>query len=114
MNIENKRTYRACRKKLVGDSNYNVKVFFAFGQDSPQLDLHQSHMGGTSNLHMQAYFLPSRFKNVSVLSDAHITYKSFFKSQNFKHCTFIARNHINFADKSIHNQTVNSFIRGFK
>ena len=114
LGIKDKPAYRAWRKKQVGDSNYNVKVFFTYGRDSKQLDVHQSHTGRTSTSDMKNYFTPYKFKDIRVYSDAHITYKSFFKANNINHETFIGKNHISFSDKNVHNQTVNAFIRGFK
>lgn len=114
MNIKDKSRYRSWRKKQVGDSKYNTKVLFSFGRDSKQLDVHQSHTGRTSSIHMKSYFTSDKFKNVTVYSDAHVTYKSFFKANNIPHGMFIGKEHINYSDKNIHNQTINSYIRGFK
>lgn len=114
MDIKDKSKYRHWRNSLTGDSNYNVKVFFTYGRNSKQLDVHQSHMGRTSLVHMQNYFTPDKFKNIKVYSDAHITYKGFFKRNNIPHETFIGKKHISYSNKEVHNQTVNSFIRGFK
>jgi transposase-like protein len=114
MGIEDHMLYRHWRKKQVGDSPYNVKVFFASGRESKRLDVFQSHTGRTSRKNMENYFTQEKFKNISVFSDAHVTYKSFFRANNIPHETFIGKNHVNFLNKEVHNQTVNAFIRGFK
>jgi transposase-like protein len=114
MGIEDPAVYRAWRKKQVGDSPYNVKVFFSSGRKSKKLDVHQSHTGRTSRKDMENYFIKDKFKDISVFSDAHVTYKSFFKANNIEHQTFIGKNHISFLNKEVHNQTANSLIRGFK
>jgi transposase-like protein len=106
--------YRKWRRKQTGDSNYNVKVFFSHGRDSKQLDLYQSHTGRTSVVDMENYFIRDKFKDVTIFSDAHYTYKSFFRDNNIPHQTFIAKNHISFSDANVHNQTVNAFTRSFK
>lgn len=114
LGIKDKSAYRKWRRKQTGDSNYNVKVFFTYGRDSRQLDTHQSHTGRTSVVDMENYFVRDKFKDVTVFSDAHYTYKSFFRDNNIRHETFIAKNHVSFSDKNVHNQTVNAFTRGFK
>ena len=114
MGITNKQIYRAWRKKQVGDSKYNVKVFFAYGRESKNLDLYQSHTGRTSTAHMNTYFTSNKFKDIRIYSDAHVSYKSFFRINNIQHETFISVKHINFDNRNVHNQTVNAFTERFK
>lgn len=114
MTITDKPGYREWRRKLEGDSKYNVKVFFAFGRDSRQLDLYKSHTGRTSLNDMRNYFIANKFKDVNVYSDGHNTYRSFFKSSHIPHGEFRSSQHISLLNKDIHNQAVNSYIRGFK
>ena len=114
MNIDNKIVYRKWRKGQVGDSKYNVKLFMTYGRNNKNLELHKSHMGRTTIEHMEKYFSGDKFHNVSMITDKHITYKSFFKSEEMEHRTFLAKNHISFDDKAVHNQTVNAYIRDFK
>jgi transposase-like protein len=114
MAITDKPGYREWRRKLEGDSPYNVKVFFAFGRDSRQLDVCQSHTGRTSLIDMKNYFTADKFKDISVYSDGHNTYRSFFKSNHIPHGEFRSSQHVSLLNKDIHNQAVNSYIRGFK
>ena len=114
MNIENKKAYKKWRKSQVGDSNYNVKVFFSYGRIEEQLDLCVSHMGRTSAAHMRSYFLPSKFKNITTITDSHNSYKSFFKAANIEHETFISKDHVNKTNNLVHNQTVNAYTNEFK
>lgn len=114
MNIEDKSIYKNWRRNQVGDSKYNVKMFVSFGRNNKSLELFQSHMGRTNTKHMVDYFGGNKFQDVRMVTDKHITYKSFFKSENIEHGSFLAKNHINFEDKAIHNQTVNAYIREFK
>lgn len=116
LGIKDKSKYRSWRKKQVGDSDYNVKLFFSFGRGSRLLDVHTSHTGRTSAAHMERYFTKDVFdwKSITVYSDSHYTYKGFFKKNNIQHETFIGKNHINYSNKEVHNQTINAFVRGFK
>ena len=110
---KNKNAYRKWRKNMVGDSNYQVKLFFAFGRESKNLDITQSHMGRTSYSNMNNYFIDTKFDNVTVLSDSHRTYSSYFKSKGVNQLVFKAKDHINYEDKSIHNQTINAYAKHF-
>ena len=110
MNFKN----RYWRKSQVGDSNYNVKLFFAYGRDSKQLELTQSHMGRTSVSDLENYFIGNKFKNITALTDRHGSYKAFFKEFGIEQKTFLSKDHVNPENKEIHNQTVNAYIRNFK
>ncbi len=114
LGIADKHKYRRWRKSLTGDSYNNVKVFFAAGRNSKQLDICQSHTGRTTVIDMKNYFTSDKFKNPTIYSDAHITYKSFFKDANIPHEIFKGKDHISPLNKEVHNQAVNAFIRNFK
>ena len=105
---------RYWRKSQVGDSKYNVKVFFTYGRDSKQLELTQSHMGRTSANDLKNYFTANKFDGIRILSDSHPTYKSFFKNNGFDFDTFTGKYHIKSTDRTVHNQTVNAYVRNFK
>ena len=98
----------------MGDSNYAVKVFFTYSRDNKNLELQTSHMGRTSVQDLENYFLPNKFQNITVLSDRHRSYASYFKKYGVNHKTFRSTDHINKQDKSVHNQTVNAYTKGFK
>jgi len=115
LNIENKSAYRHWRDSQVGDSDYNVKVFFAYGRNSKQLELHQSHTGRTSTEDLEKYFVNNKFNDVTVYSDKHPSYRKFFNaSESIKQETFLAKEHVNLLNNDIHNQTINAYTRGFK
>ncbi len=112
MNVGKK--LKSWRKNQVGDSPYNVKLFFSFGRNSKQLELHQSHMGRTAKADLERYFTRNKFEKTTVYSDAHPSYKSFFKSSNLKHQIFSSKDHVNQENNSVHNQTINAYMRDFK
>lgn len=114
LEIDDKKAYKYWRKRLVGESPYNAKVFFVYGRNSQHIDVHLSHMGRTNREHLGNYFVGNKFKNIVVYSDAHRTYKSFFKKAMIQQEIFIGKHHINFDNREVHNQTVNAFTRGFK
>lgn len=114
MNIKNYKAYQSWRKSLTGESDYKVKVFFTYSREKRKLELHTSHMGRTKVEHLENYFLPNKFKNITVLSDSHRSYSSFFKREQIKHKTFKSKYHVNPNNKTIHNQTINAYIKGFK
>lgn len=114
LEIEDKKAYKSWRKKLVGESPYNAKVFFTYGRNSKHIDVHLSHMGRTSRINLRNYFSRSKFKGITVYSDAHRTYKSYFKKVGIKHETFLGKYHLNLEKRDVHNQTVNAYTRGFK
>jgi hypothetical protein len=114
LQIGNKSSYRHWRKSQVGDSDYNVKVFFTYGRTSKQLELHQSHMGRTSALDLQRYFMTYKFNDITVYTDSHRSYGKFFKQSPYEHKIFKGIHHVGLNDRNIHNQTVNAYIRDFK
>ena len=114
MNLGDKRKYSKWRRRQVGDSKYNAKVFMTYGRESGSLDLHVSHMGRTSVQHMETYFVPGKFADVTVYSDRHISYKSFFKSREIPYEMFLAKYHVNPEKPDVHNQTVNAYTKNFK
>ena len=114
MNISNPKAYKYWRQNQVGDTDYMVKVFFTYSRDNKKLDLKTSHMGRTKVKDLENYFLPNRFENISVLSDKHRSYASYFNKYNVLHKTFRSTQHVNPNDKTIHNQTINAYTKGFK
>lgn len=71
-------------------------------------------MGRTRRTNLRNYFNRGKFKDITVYSDAHRTYKSYFKKVGIKHETFLGKHHLNFDKREVHNQTVNAYTRGFK
>ena len=115
MDIKDKHSYRKWRSGQTGDSPHNAKVFFAYGRDSRQLDLEMTHTGRTTKKNMEAYFIKSKFKEVTVFSDRHVTYKAFFEENEIKYEMFKSSSvHVSFINKEVHNQYVNAYIRNFK
>lgn len=114
LNIKDKSAYKEWRKSLVGDSKYNVKMFFTYGRENSHLDLCMNHMGRSSVKKLESYFLPNRFQNITLISDEHISYKAFCKKHNITHFTFNSKDHVNPTDATIHNQTINAYTREFK
>ena len=110
---KNRSWYRHWRKSQVGESNYNVKVFFTYGRSSKQMELYKSHMGRTSSEDLAKYILPTKFKDVTFYTDAHRSYWKFFRNSSHQHEIFKGRFHVGI-DKNVHNQTVNAYTRDFK
>ena len=52
--------------------------------------------------------------NYIFLTDKHPSYKAFCIKHNIEQKTFLSKDHINFDDRQVHNQTVNAYIRDFK
>ena len=114
LGITDKQAYKKWRKTLVGESVYNAKVFFTYGRGNKCIDVHLSHMGRTRRQHLGSYFSKHKFKDITVYSDAHRTYKSYFKTVGIDQETFLGRHHLKFDKREVHNQTVNAYTRGFK
>ena len=114
MEIGNRNTYRRWREGQVGDTDYQVKLFFTYGRNSGVLELFKSHMGRTSAENLNNYFLPNRFQNITTYTDSHRSYSAFFRENNIAHRTFISTDHVNPDTPQVHNQTVNAYTRGFK
>ncbi|NJK94626.1 MAG: IS1595 family transposase [Bacteroidetes bacterium] len=112
--IEDYRAYKKWRRGQVGDSPYNVKVFFTYGRDGKHIELSMSHMGRTSMEHLKNYFIKSKFEDATVYSDSHPSYIGFFRRNGYQHRFFRSRHHINLHDRKVHVQTVNSYCKGFK
>lgn len=111
---EDKRAYRRWRKGQVGDTDYNVKIFFAYGRNRGNLELCKSHMGRTKKDDLKTYF-KNRFDHSDIYTDKHPTYRAFFnQADDINHGSFLARNHIDFKNPVVHNQTVNAYTKGFK
>ena len=116
LGIKNQKVYRKWRrgKAKIGDSKYNVKMFFTYGRENSHLDLCMNHMGRSSVEKLENYFLPNKFKNIRIISDEHITYSAFCMKHNIPQQTFNSKDHVNPNDKTIHNQTINAYSRDFK
>ena len=114
MGIIDKNKYTRWRRSQVGESDYNVKVFVAYGRFSRQLNITRSNMGRTKKKDMEAYFTKERFKNIKVYCDMHPTYKGFFRDNGIPFETFLSKKHVSWDKPEVHNQTVNSYIRNFK
>jgi transposase-like protein len=71
---------RTCGRKLVGDNNYNVKVFMTYSRSSKKLELYVSHMGKTAWTDVDNYLNVK--KNVVVYSDRHRSYKKYFRKRD--------------------------------
>ncbi len=114
MAITNRSTYRKWREGQVGDTDYQVKLFFTYGRNTGILELFKSHMGRTSAENLNNYFLPNRFQNITTYTDSHRSYSAFFRDNNIEHRTFVSIDHVNPTSAAVHNQTVNAYTRGFK
>lgn len=114
MGITDYKRYRRWREHLRGDNKYNVKILFTYGRDNNKLELYKSHMGRTSADHLKNYFVPNRFNNITAYTDTHRSYASFFNENNIPHQTFISTDHVNPANREVHNQYVNSYCSGFR
>jgi transposase-like protein len=109
-----KSQYRHWRQHQNSESRHTVKVFATYGRNSGLLDLFQSNMGRTSKDDMKEYFVKDKFRGVTVYCDTHHTYKGFFRDKKIAHQTFISKEHVSRVNPDVHNQTVNSYARGFK
>lgn len=114
LGIVDKIKYKQWRKSQVGDSDYNVKVFFTYSRDNKNLDLFVSHMGRTSVKNLENYFLPSKFNSYTAITDKHRSYSSYFKKNDIEHKTFLSKDHVNPLENDVHNQTINAYTREFK
>jgi len=112
--MDTPKNLRYWRKRQIGDSDYQVKLFFTYGRNSKNLELYESHMGRTSKNDLERYFTKNKFKNVEIFTDSHPSYKSFFKNIDLKHDMFIAKEHVSSENKLVHNQTINAYMRNFK
>lgn len=64
--------------------------------------------------HVQNYFLPNKFRNVTIFSDSHPSYQGYFSRNNIPYQVFVSSDHINPENREVHNQAVNSYISNFK
>jgi transposase-like protein len=92
-------------KKLVGDNNYNVKVFMSYSRTTKKVELLQSHLGRTSSQDVENYLGVK--KDVVVYSDKHQSYEKFFNDRNVVHASFKSSDHVSLTDKNVHNQYLN-------
>lgn len=113
LGIKDKRNYRSWRRSQVGDSDYNTKIFFTYGRTNKHIELTLSHMGRTSAADLERYFLPSKFRGITAITDMHRSYSKFFEGNGIPHKTFRGDEHVNPDDTSIHNQTINAYSRDF-
>ena len=112
---KNKHQYKQWRKSQVGDSKHTVKVFATYGRNNGLLDLYKSNMGRTRKSDMKEYFRKDKFKDITVYSDRHHTYKGFFRDEKIPHETFLStKEHVSYVNYDVHNQTVNSYAKGLK
>lgn len=109
-----KRAARNWRKHLIGDHNYNAKVFVTYGRTSKNLELCMATMGKINKKDMYRYFTDDKFKDYTVMSDKHLTYRNFFEQNNIKHHAFKAEYHRDWVNKEVHTQTINRYISDFK
>lgn len=114
MDITNRWAYRSWRRSQRGDTPYWAKVFFTYGRTTKNLDVHLSNMGRVRKRHLQPYFTPAMFNNVTMFTDKHPAYKGFFADNNIRHETFTGSHHYNYEKKQVHVQTVNKFIAEFR
>lgn len=117
MNMTKAEKYRHNRKRKsqVGDTNFNSKVFFAYGRNSHHLDVYSSHTGRTTIKDMENYFLPSKFNNTTVYCDSHNVYRMFFERNGIPHELFKTKDHLQWGgDREVHVQHVNAHTNNFK
>ncbi len=102
--------YRRKRgKKLVGDNNYNVKVFMSYSRSTKKVELFQSHMGKTSMQDMENY-LGSK-KDYVPFSDKHQSYERYFLQRDLIYGNFKASDRVSPKDKRVHVQHLNYYSR---
>lgn len=98
---------RRSGKKLVGDNQYNVKVFMSYSRSSKKLELFASHMGRTTTQDVSNYL--ELKKDIVVYSDRHRSYRSYCVKRRVIQKTFKAKDHISKFDRTVHNQTINRY-----
>ena len=98
--------------KLVGDSNYNVKVFMTYSRGTNKLELYASHMGRSSARDVANYMDVN--KGVVMLTDKHNSYKSYCNKNGVVQKTFKSKDYVSKLDKTVHNQTVNYYTKRLK
>ena len=98
--------------KLVGDSNYNVKVFMTYSRGTKKLELYASHMGRSSARDVANYMEVN--KGVVMLTDRHSAYSKYCKEKGVVQKSFISKDHVSKLDRTVHNQTVNHYTKRLK
>jgi hypothetical protein len=96
---------RKSGKKLVGDNDYNVKIFMAYSRSTKKLELFQSHMGRTSSQDVENYLGTKR--GIVVYTDKHGSYKKYCDKRGVVQKTFKSKDHVSKTNKDVHNQTLN-------
>lgn len=96
---------RKSGKKLVGDNNYNVKVFMSYSRTTKKLELFQSHMGRSSSQDVENYL--GTKKGVVVYSDKHGSYKKYCEKHGIVQKTFKSKDRVSKTNKEVHNQNIN-------
>jgi transposase-like protein len=93
--------------KLVGDNNYNVKVFMSYSRTTGRLELYQSHMGRSTSQDVENYLGVK--DGLVVYCDKHRSYKKYLKDRKVLHSTFLSGYHVSKRNKGVHNQTLNYY-----
>ncbi len=96
---------RKSGKKLVGDNEYNVKIFMAYSRTTKKLELFQSHMGRSNSQDVENYL--GAKKDIVVYSDKHRSYKKYCNEHGVIQKTFKSKDHVSKTNKEVHNQTIN-------
>jgi transposase-like protein len=94
-------------KKLVGDNDFNIKVFISYSRTTKKLELYASHMGRTSSNDVENYL--GTKKDLAVYSDKHNAYVKFYKDRDITSNVFKSSDHVSKTKKEVHNQNVNYF-----